>query len=147
MFKHLLVPTDGSESSLAAVRRAVSFAKEAGARITFLHAEHEFPAVYLGEGAIIDESAPTRFHELADSQAHEILDEAKAIAREGDVVCTTLVMVCDSAYDAVIEAADKTGCDLIFMALHGRHGIGEMLLGSDTEKLLRRARVPVLIHR
>ena len=147
MFKHLLVPTDGSEASLAAVRRAVSFAKEAGARVTFLYAEHEFPAIYLGEGAIIDEKAPAKFHELADSQAHEILGEAETIARAAGVECAMLVLINESAYDAVIEAAEKIRCDLIFMALHGRHGIGQMLLGRDTEKLLTRAKVPVLIHR
>ena len=54
MFKHLLVPTDGTDFSLAAVRRAVSFASDAGARITFLHVEHAFPALYCGEGAIMD---------------------------------------------------------------------------------------------
>ena len=57
MFKHLLVPTDGTDFSLAAVQRAVSFACDAGARITFLHAEHPFPAVYCGEGAIMDAGA------------------------------------------------------------------------------------------
>lgn len=147
MFKHLLVPTDGSESSLAAIRRAVSFAKEAGAHITFFCAEHEFPAIYCGEGAILDENAPAKFHEMADQQAHDILSVAEQVALDAGVECATLTLINESAYDAVIEAADRTQCDLIFMALHGRHGIGQMLLGRDTEKLLTRAKVPVLIHR
>lgn len=58
MFKHLLVPTDGTEFSMATVRCAASFASDASARITFLNIEHAFPAMYLGEGAIMDENAP-----------------------------------------------------------------------------------------
>ena len=147
MFKHLLVPTDGTEFSMAAVRRAVSFASEAGARITFLNIEHAFPAMYLGEGAIMDESAPAKFHELADSQAHQILGAAEEIACAASVQCTSLILVSESAYEAIIEAAEKNACDLIFMASHGRSGIGRLLLSSVTEKVLSHTKIPVLVHR
>jgi nucleotide-binding universal stress UspA family protein len=132
---------------MAAVRRAVSFASEAGARITFLNIEHAFPVMYLGEGAIMDESAPAKFHEQADSQAHQILESAEEIARAADVECTSLILVSESAYEAIIEAAEKNACDLIFMASHGRSGIGRMLLSSVTEKVLSHTRIPVLVHR
>lgn len=147
MFKHLLVPTDGTDFSMAAVRRAVSFASDAGARITFLNIEHAFPAMYLGEGAIMDENAPAEFHQLADSQAHQILSAAEEIARAAGVQCTALILVCESAHEAIIEAAEKNACDLIFMASHGRRRIGRLLLGSVTEKVLGHTKIPVLVHR
>lgn len=147
MFKHLLVPTDGTEFSMAAVRRAVSFASDAGAHVTFLNIEHAFPAMYLGEGAIMDETAPVKFHEQADSQAHQILGAAEEIARAAGVQCTTLILVCESAHEAIIEAAEKNACDLIFMASHGRRSIGGLLLGSVTEKVLSHTKIPVLVHR
>lgn len=147
MFKHLLVPTDGTEFSMAAVRRAVSFASEAGARITFLNIEHVFPFMYLGEGAIMDESAPAKFHEQADGQAHQILVLAEEIARAAGVECASRILVSESAYEAIIDAAEKNACDLIFMASHGRSGIGRMLLSSVTEKVLSHTRIPVLVHR
>ena len=147
MFKHLLVPTDGTEFSMAAVRRAVSFASDAVARITFLNIEHAFPAMYLGEGAIMDESAPAKFHELADSQAYQILSAAEEIARAAGVPCTSLILVSESAYEAIIEAAEKNACDLIFMASHGRSEIGWLLFSSTTENVLRHTKIPVLVHR
>ena len=54
MFKHIFVPTDGSELSRATAQRAVSFAKEAGARITAFFAKPEYPTAYFGEGALLD---------------------------------------------------------------------------------------------
>ena len=147
MFKHLLVPTDGTEFSQSAVRRAVSFANDAGARITFLYVEHAFPAMYFGEGAIMDENAPAKFHEQADSQAHQILGEAEGIARNTNVEHSTLILICESPYEAIIEAAERNGCDLIFMASHGRTGIGRLLISSETEKVLSHTKIPVLVHR
>ncbi len=147
MFKHLLVPTDGTNFSMAAVQRAVSFASDAGARVTFLHAEHPFPAMYCGEGAIMDESAPAFFHEQADRQAHQILGAAEEIARRAGVECTALALISESPYEAIVEAAELNGCDLIFMASHGRTGIGHLLLSSETEKVLRHTKIPVLVHR
>lgn len=147
MFKHLLVPTDGSEFSMAAVRSAVSFASDAGAHITFLNIEHAFPALYLGEGAIMDENAPAKFHEQADCRAHQILSAAEEIASAAGVRCSVLILVSESACDAIIEAAERNACDLIFMASHGRSGIGRLLLSSITEKVLSHTRIPLLVHR
>jgi nucleotide-binding universal stress UspA family protein len=147
MFKHLLVPTDGTEFSLAAVQRAVSFASDAGARITFLHVEHAFPPMYFGEGAIMDENAPATFHEQADSQANQILGKAGDIARDANVEHSTLALICESPYEAIVEAAGRNACDLIFMASHGRSGIGRLLISSETEKVLSHTKIPVLVHR
>ena len=147
MFKHLLVPTDGTEFSLAAVQRAVSFASDASARITFLNIEHVLPAMYLGEGAIMDESFPNMFHEQADSRAHEILNSVEKIARDAGVQFTSLILVSESVFEAIIFAAEKNECDLIFMASHGRRTIDRLLLGSVTEKVLSHTRIPVLVHR
>ena len=147
MFKHLLVPTDGTEFSMATVRRAATFAIDASARITFLNIEHAFPAMYLGEGAIMDENAPAKFYQQADSQAHQILSAAEEIARAAGVQCTSLILVCESAYEAIIEAAEKSGCDLIFMASHGHRGLKALLLGSETQKVLTHSTIPVMVYR
>ena len=69
MFKHILVPTDGSQFSQDTCRRAVSFAKEAGAKITAFYAKPEYPVTYYGEGALIDSTTPEQFAELAETQA------------------------------------------------------------------------------
>jgi len=74
MFKHILVPTDGSQLSQDTARRAISFAKETGARITAFFAKPEYPVTYYGEGALIDPTTPEKFAELAEQQAEQTLD-------------------------------------------------------------------------
>jgi nucleotide-binding universal stress UspA family protein len=147
MFKHILVPTDGSKLSLEAVIWTVSFAREAGARISFLCAVPLFPKMYLGPGAIFAEDASGIYHEKAQSVAREILAAAEALAREAGVECATLVLSGDRPYEVIVDAAIQNGCDLICMASHGRGGACALLLGSETHKVLTHSCLPVLVHR
>ena len=147
MFKHILVPTDGSELSQETVRRAVSFAKEAGAKITAFYAKPEFPVTYYGEGVLIDTTSPEKFAELAESQAQEILGFVENLCKEVGVECSTLSLTSDIPYEAIIDAATQSGCDLIFMASHGRRGLTSLLLGSETHKVLTHSTIPVLVYR
>lgn len=147
MFKHLLVPTDGSQLSEATVTRAVSFAKDTGARITFFYAQPDFPMPIYGEGALIDPTTPEQFAKSAEEEARKILGKAKQIADDAGVVADTDTVVNEVPYEAIIDAADRHGCDLIFMASHGRRGIAGLLLGSETQKVLTHTKIPVLIYR
>ena len=147
MFRHLLVPTDGSELSLRTVRQAVAFAKEIGARITFFYAKPDYPVSFYGEGALIDPTTPDKFAEMADKQAEEILSAANAEAKASGVESSGAADTSDIPYDAIITAAKAHGCDLIFMASHGRRGISGLLLGSETHKVLTHTDIPVLVYR
>lgn len=147
MFKHILVPTDGSDLSRQTSERAVSFAKEAGASITAFFAKPEYPVAYFGEGALIDPTTPEAFAELVEQQAQKYLAEVKALCDQAGVACATLSETNDVPYEAIIEAANMQGCDLIFMASHGRKGLGGFLLGSETNKVLTHSKIPVLVYR
>lgn len=147
MFKHILVPTDGSQLSTETVKRAVSFAAEAGARITFLYAKPEYPVAFYGEGALIDPTTPEKFAGMAEQQAKEILGACEQLARAASVACASLAVTSDVPYEAIIEGAGTAGCDLIFMASHGRRGLGGLLLGSETQKVLTHSTIPVLVYR
>lgn len=147
MFKHILVPTDGSPLSQGTVARAVSFAKDAGARITFFYAQPDFPMPIYGEGALIDPTTPEQFSKAAADEARRILDAARAAADEAGVASDTDTVVNEVPYEAVIDAAERHGCDLIFMASHGRRGIAGLLLGSETQKVLTHSKIPVLVYR
>ena len=147
MFKHILVPTDGSALSESAVSRAVTFARSSGARITFFYAQPDFPMPIYGEGALIDPTTPEQFSRSAAAEAQSILAKAKAIADADGVVAATDTVVNEVPYQAVIDAADRHGCDLIFMASHGRRGIAGFLLGSETQKVLTHSKTPVLVYR
>ncbi|NMG27375.1 universal stress protein [Aromatoleum evansii] len=147
MFKHILVPTDGSPLSESTIARAVSFAKDAGARITFFYAQPDFPMPIYGEGALIDPTTPEQFGKAAADEAKRILDAAKSAADGAGVTADTDTIVNEVPYEAIIDAAERHGCDLIFMASHGRRGIAGLLLGSETQKVLTHSKTPVLVYR
>ena len=147
MFKHILIPTDGSELSRATAQRGVVFAKEIGAQVTVFFAKPEYPIAYFGEGALIDPTTPEKFAELADQQASEYLSDVQSQCATAGVACATVTAASDVPYEAIIEAAEKSGCDLIFMGSHGRRGISGLLLGSETQKVLTHSKIPVLVYR
>jgi nucleotide-binding universal stress UspA family protein len=147
VFKHILVPTDGSPLSYDTAKRAIGFARETGARITFFFAEPDYPVAFYGEGALIDPTTPEKFAEIAEQQARDILGQAEALAREAGIEYASTAQVSDIPYQAIIDAANKAGCDLIFMASHGRRGISGLLLGSETQKVLTHSTIPVLVYR
>ncbi|HEY6897913.1 MAG TPA: universal stress protein [Rhodocyclaceae bacterium] len=147
MFKHILVPTDGSELSNSTVQRAIVFAREAGARVTFYFAKPDYPIALYGEGALIDPTTPEKFSEMADQQAATLLSACEQQAKEAGVPCASSSSVSNVPWEAIIEAAEQAGCDLIFMASHGRRGISGFLLGSETQRVLTHSTIPVLVYR
>lgn len=147
MFKHVLVPTDGSPLSDTAVTRSIAFAKEIGARLTFFYSQPDFPMPIYGEGALIDPTTPEQFAGSAREEAQRILDRARAAAQAEGVSADTDTQISEVPYEAIISAADRHGCDLIFMASHGRRGIAGLLLGSETQKVLTHSKTPVLVYR
>lgn len=147
MFKHIFVPTDGSRLSMETVKRAIDFAREAGARVTFFYAKPEYPVAFYGEGALIDPTTPEKFAEMAEQQSKEILGACEQLANAVGVPSANLAVTSDIPYEAIIEGARTVDCDLIFMASHGRRGISGLLLGSETQKVLTHSKIPVLVYR
>ena len=147
MYSHLLVPIDGSEVSLRAVQGAVAFAKEVGARITFLNARSILPVSMVGTGTMLDGGTLEHLSLVARENSERILAEAEAVANSAGVRCSGEGVVNDLPHEAIIEAAQTHGCDLIFMASHGRRGLSGLLLGSQTQRVLIHAPLPVLVFR
>ncbi|HWV17766.1 MAG TPA: universal stress protein [Rhodocyclaceae bacterium] len=147
MFKHLLVPTDGSALSQETVLSAVQFAAETGARITFLYVRPDYPVSYFGEGALVDPTTPESFADMTGKVADEILERSAATAKAQGVPSAGRSLVNDLPYEGIIETATTEGCDLIFMASHGRRGLVGLLLGSETQKVLTHSTIPVLVYR
>ncbi len=148
MFRHILVPVDGSALSNVAVAQACTFAREIGARLTFYHAKPAyFQATIAGEVLFDDVAAYEAFRASVDKQAEAILSQAARAASEAGVEYATLSNESEAAYVGIIAAAESGGCDLIYMASHGRRGASALLLGSETHKVLTHCRIPVLVHR
>ena len=147
MFKHILVPSDGSECSQAAARQAVSFAQGVGARITVLYVKPPHPVHYYVEGVEFNLPSPNRYDELDEQEAQRILGFVAGLCQEAGVSCDKVSLTSDVVYDAIIDSASKRGCDLICMASHGRRGLSALLLGSETTKVLTHSKIPVLVLR
>jgi len=142
MFKHILIPTDGSPLSERAVDQGLHLAAEVHARATLLtvtepyHLTSSWPLV----GA--DEYAG-----YARRQGEDRVASGAALARTLGVLCDRLIVEHEMPYAAIIDAAVSQGCDLIAMASHGRRGISAVILGSTTQQVLTHTRLPVLVLR
>jgi nucleotide-binding universal stress UspA family protein len=147
MFKHLLVPIDGSALSRSAASQAIIFAKAIGAQMTFFYARPDYPATFYGEATLIEPVTPDAFALAAQRQADQFLGECQERAAQSGVSSQGLSVVSDVPYQAIIDAATKAGCDMIFMASHGRRGFASLLLGSETHRVLAHSRIPVLVYR
>ncbi len=147
MFKHLLIPIDGSELSLMAVRKGAEFASETKATITLLFVKPEYPVSYYGDGAMIDPTTPDEFGKLTKTIADRNLKAAADICTAAGVSFTVHTETSDVPYEIIVETAEQKQCDLIFMASHGRRGITGLLLGSETQKVLTHSKTPVLVYR
>ena len=145
MYRHLLVPIDGTDVSTELVGRAVEYARSSNARITFFHAQHDHAASLSGEAEVLRLLAPADYAYAYTGRAREILAKAESAARALGVPCESRTVVANSAHRAIVAAAREYGCDLIFMASHGRRTAVGMMLGSQTLKVLVHAGMPVLV--
>jgi nucleotide-binding universal stress UspA family protein len=147
MFKHILVPTDGSKLSVKAAKQAVKLAKALGARITGFHAAPDVGSTYYGDGYILRAPSAAAQAEFTQKQARKYLSAIEVEAEVEKVACAVFHVVSDSPYEAIIDAAKKKKCDLIVMASHGRRGLSGLVLGSETQKVLIHSKIPVLVCR
>jgi nucleotide-binding universal stress UspA family protein len=145
MYKRILVPVDGSDTSTRGLREALRIAKVAGARLRLIN--------------VVDESVVTQpFESYVDTSyliealregGKKALERALSVAGRNDfkaesVLCESLG---ESVADIILREAKKWKADLIVMGTHGRRGFNRVVLGSDAEAVLRDATVPVLMIR
>jgi nucleotide-binding universal stress UspA family protein len=145
MYKHLLVPVDGSELSQHAVQAALALAKPLGAQVSGLVCESlpVLPAVGMHPSNY--QLAADQHRAYTDAHAEKVLGEFEAAAREAGVAFQGLQLRSDDVDQAIVDAAREQGCDLIVMATHGRSRLGEWLFGSHTKAVLAKSRLPVLV--
>ena len=145
MYRHILVPTDGSDLSSAALDHALQLARTLGARVTALTVAEPLHFLPITPGATINLRAEYEAH-LKESGAR-ILGAVEARAAAAGVPVETLQVAAGDAWQAIVDTAKQRGCDLIAMASHGRRGVSAFLMGSVTTKVLGHATVPVLVYR
>jgi nucleotide-binding universal stress UspA family protein len=141
MYKNILLPTDGSAASNAALEEAFKFATDCGSAVRLVYV-CEDPPYILAEG-------PVDLGDAMQRQGERVLADAAAKAREAAVPAKTALVKAGNrrVAAAITDEAERSGSDLIVMGTHGRRGVEHLLLGSVAEGVLRRASVPVLLLR
>src|SRR6185503_11445687 len=144
MFKRILVPTDGSDITAKAVDTSIALAKSVGAKLYTISVKEPFPY------SAISEMQPTPPQEFFDAQERIASQRVQAVVKQCEaagVPCNAHTVEALHPWEAIIDHAKRTECDLLVMASHGRRGVSALLLGSETQKVLTHSKVPVLVVR
>jgi nucleotide-binding universal stress UspA family protein len=145
MYKKILIPTDGSALSQEAVASAIEFARLCHAQIVALSIAEPYPMVPAAEGAMVID--PGFEIETLQASAREVVAKVGRAVRGAGLECIELTTCSMVPADDIIRIADEQGCDLIFMASHGRRGLSRLLAGSVTQHVLAYSSIPVMVLR
>jgi nucleotide-binding universal stress UspA family protein len=149
MFKHILLPIDGSALANKALRKGVDLAKSINAKVTCVFVALPYRLVFY-EGYQIAQAQKlmqARYEKEVRQYARELLGKAEHMAAQAGVSCNSVHASALAPYRGIIRTARRGGCDLIVMASHGHGGVAALLLGSVTNKVLTHSRIPVLVYR
>jgi nucleotide-binding universal stress UspA family protein len=143
MYRHILIPKDGSELAERAVTHGLSLAKFVGAKVTVIIVEDRAGLWSFAEAGAAEAFA--KYIEEIKRHNASVLDRAANAAKQAGVSCDTIYLQDAQPYEAIVATTTERGCDLIVMASHGRSGLSAMVLGSVTNKVLTHAKTPVLV--
>jgi nucleotide-binding universal stress UspA family protein len=148
MYRHILVPTDGTKLSRKAIDAAVRLAQALGARITGAYVIPPYQASFYADALMYAPPVSReRYRALTKREGQKALAEVSGAARAAGVPCGAALLSANQPWEGVLQAAKAKKCDLIVMASHGRRGLAGLLLGSETTKVLTHSRIPVLVCR
>ena len=147
MFKHILIPTDGSELSQKAVAQGVALAKSVGAKVTaFFAAPPATPIVYR-DSLPVGYATPAEHEEMIEKTAAKYLGFVERAAKKAGVRVRSDPCHQRLSGGAILKIAQKKKCDLIVMATHGEGGLRGVFIGSVTQKVINQSKIPVLVFR
>ena len=144
MFKHILVPIDGSETSMLAVSKATALAKTFGSVVTALYVVDPYPFTGVGADFAYGQA---QYLSAATAEANTALEAVKKQMDEAGVAVKTMVGEGHAVHEGIVRVGDSVGADLIVMGSHGRRGLEKLVLGSVTQRVLGLVHVPVLVVR
>lgn len=144
MFKHILVPVDGSATSLSAVAKAAELAKAFGSEVTAVYVLDPYPFTGVGADFAYGQA---QYLSAATAEANKALEEVNQAMANSGVVVKTLVGEGHAVHEGIVRVGENVGADLIVMGSHGRRGLEKLVLGSVAQRVLQAAHVPVLVVR
>jgi nucleotide-binding universal stress UspA family protein len=146
MYKHILIPTDGSPQSRKAVAGAVELAKLVGAKVTGIFAAPPATPIVYRDNVPVGFSMPADHQRMIEDSAARYLGVIEQAAKKAGVRCEVITVTSDYPADTILATVTKKKCDLIVMATHGRRGIRGVLLGSETQRVLTHSKIPVMVY-
>ncbi|WP_370682094.1 universal stress protein [Comamonas sp. GB3 AK4-5] len=144
MFKHILVPVDGSETSMLSVAKAAGLAKAFGSEVTAVYVLDPYPFTGVGADFAYGQA---QYLSAATAEANTALEAVKKLMTEAGVEVKTMVGEGHAIHEGIVRVGDSVGADLIVMGSHGRRGLEKLVLGSVAQRVLSAARIPVLVVR
>ena len=144
MYKKILVPVDGSELSDKAAKGAAAFAKPLGAEVVVMTVIEPYSYTNLSE---YRPESIEQYDSRVRDQASDMLEQLHEMFSQEGIKVSECARKSFSPSEAIMEVAEEFGCDLIFMASHGRKGLAAVLLGSETQKVLTHSKIPVMVFR
>jgi nucleotide-binding universal stress UspA family protein len=144
MFQRILVPTDGSDITRKAVDTAIRLAQSVKATILTISVKEPFPYSAISE---MQPTPPQEFFDAQERIASQRIADVRHACEAAGVACQAHTVEALHPWEAIIEHAQREGCDLLVMASHGRRGVSALLLGSETQKVLTHCTLPVLVVR
>ncbi len=148
MYKHILVPTDGSELSNRAVQEAARLAAALDAKLLILHVRSPLEMPHHVEGGALTRLPSSVLQEEVEAEERALMERAVKVATDAGVTATPAFITGTSPYQIILKVAAEQQCDLIVMASHGRRGLTDLLIASETKKLLTHVvSTPVLVVR
>lgn len=147
MFRHILIPTDGSPVAGRAVRAGIRFAKETGARVTGYYAFDTLRANVNYGGYMVSDKVVAEIDRRARQVGERYLDAMAKLAKAARVRFEPVCAKVGNPDEGILATARKKKCDAIFMASHGRSGLSKLIMGSVTQKVLAHSKIPVLVYR
>lgn len=144
MFKHILVPVDGSSTSLVAVGKATKLATAFHSTVTVIYVIDPYPFTGVGTDFAYGQAG---YLSAATAEANAAVQVAKDNFEAAGVTVNSSVVEAHNAWRGIVEAGDSLNVDLIVMGSHGRSGLEKLVLGSVAQAVLSHTKRPVLVVR
>ena len=149
MYRHILIASDGSELAGKGLDAGLSLAAALQARVTLVTVSDPWQAMMAAEPSGMAMGAELREEQRREKQvqAQAIIADAQARAARSGVALEGVYVSERLPDEAILETAASCGADLIVMASHGHRGLRKLLLGSQTQSVVSRGHLPVLVVR
>jgi nucleotide-binding universal stress UspA family protein len=147
MLTNILVPTDGSTLSAKAVNAAIELAKLTNAGLVALHVYPRYPGSPYGTFESAGEALEQAYERQAKANADQLFADIRQKTEAEGLQFESALVESNAVWEQVIAVARRKKCDLVCMASHGRRGVGALVLGSETQKVLTHSTLPVLVVR